>query len=206
MFERFTERARQAVVLAQEEARSLGHNYIGTEHLLLGAAGVPSGVGLRVLARFGLDAEAVRNDVTAIVGRGGRFDERDEDALRTIGIDLDSVRRAVEESFGPGALERPTVRRRRGRRGRCDEPWATTQMPWATAQIPFTPRAKKGLELALRWAETMRHNYIGTEHLLLGLATDEDVLAARILSSHGIRLAGLRRAIEEDLAQGDTAS
>jgi ATP-dependent Clp protease ATP-binding subunit ClpA len=196
MFERFTEDARQAVVQAQEEARALRHGFIGTEHLLLGVALQHAGVAPRVLGRFGLEASSIRDEIVRIVGRGGRFDDRDEDALRAIGIDLSSVRRAVEESFGPGALERPGAGRRRGR---CEG-------PWTGGHIPFTPRAKKSLQLALRWAVAMRHGSLGTEHLLLGLATERDGLAARILREHGAGTTELRAAIDDDLAGGATAS
>src|SRR5437870_2312193 len=151
MFERFTPAARDAVVLAQDEARALRHGWIGTEHLLLGVARQPIGIGQRVLRRLGVDAEAIRHDVVRIIGEGGRFDTRDEDALRSIGIDLDEVRRRVEATFGTGALERPArpLRRRRG----C-------MYPAAGATRPFTARAKKCLELALREARALGHNYL----------------------------------------------
>jgi len=124
MFERFTERARQVVVLAQEEARSLKHNYIGTEHLLLGLLREEEGVAARVLEALEVSTEEVRAAVVRIVGQGD------------------------EVSAG---------------------------------QIPFTPRAKKVLELALREALSLGHNYIGTEHILLGLIREDEGVAARIL-------------------------
>ncbi len=124
MFERFTERARQVVVLAQEEARSLKHNYIGTEHLLLGLLREEEGVAARVLDGLEVSVEEVRAAVVRIVGSG-------------------------EES--------------------------------PQGQIPFTPRAKKVLELALREALSLGHNYIGTEHILLGLVREDEGVAARIL-------------------------
>ncbi len=124
MFERFTERARQVVVLAQEEARSLKHNYIGTEHLLLGLLREEEGVAARVLESLDVSVEEVRAAVVRIVGSG-------------------------EES--------------------------------PQGQIPFTPRAKKVLELALREALSLGHNYIGTEHILLGLIREDEGVAARIL-------------------------
>ncbi|HJW76508.1 MAG TPA: ATP-dependent Clp protease ATP-binding subunit [Thermoleophilia bacterium] len=124
MFERFTERARQVVVLAQEEARALKHNYIGTEHLLLGLLREEEGVAARVLESLEISVEEVRAAVVRIVGSG-------------------------EET--------------------------------PTGQIPFTPRAKKVLELALREALSLGHNYIGTEHILLGLIREDEGVAARIL-------------------------
>ncbi|OPZ77662.1 MAG: ATP-dependent Clp protease ATP-binding subunit ClpC1 [Actinobacteria bacterium ADurb.Bin444] len=125
MFERFTERARQVVVLAQEEARDLKHNYIGTEHLLLGLLREGDGVAARVLSALDVSLEDVRGTIMRIVGEG------------------------EHESQG---------------------------------QIPFTPRAKKVLELALREALSLGHNYIGTEHILLGLVRESEGVAARVLA------------------------
>jgi ATP-dependent Clp protease ATP-binding subunit ClpC len=125
MFERFTERARQVVVLAQEEARTLKHNYIGTEHILLGLLREEEGLAARVLEGLEITVEEVRAQVIRIVGSGEEV---------------------------------------------------------TTGQIPFTPRAKKVLELALREALSLGHNYIGTEHILLGLVRENEGVAARILA------------------------
>ena len=138
MFERFTERARQVVVLAQEEARALKHNYIGTEHLLLGLLREQEGVAARVLGQLHVDLEQIRADVARIIGEG--------------------------EAATAG-------------------------------QIPFTPRAKKVLELALREARAMRHSYIGTEHILLGLAREHEGVAARVLLERGIDGEKLRETV-----------
>src|SRR5918992_1304144 len=124
MFERFTERARQVVVLAQEEARTLKHNYIGTEHILLGLLREEEGLAARVLESLDITVERVRSQVVRIVGSGEEV---------------------------------------------------------TAGQIPFTPRAKKVLELALREALSLGHNYIGTEHILLGLVRENEGVAARIL-------------------------
>ena len=124
MFERFTERARQVVVLTQEEARGLKHSYIGTEHILLGLFREQEGLAARVLESLGLTIEEVRADVARIVGQGAEV---------------------------------------------------------RTGQIPFTPRAKRVLELALREALSLGHNYVGTEHILLGLVRVNQGGAARIL-------------------------
>src|SRR5438874_9249445 len=124
MFERFTERARQVVVLAQEEARTLKHNYIGTEHILLGLLREEEGLAARVLESLDITVEEVRAQVARIVGSGEEV---------------------------------------------------------TAGQIPFTPRAKKVLELALREALSLGHNYIGTEHILLGLVRENEGVAARIL-------------------------
>ncbi len=125
MFERFTERARQVVVLAQEEARTLKHNYIGTEHILLGLLREEEGLAARVLEGLEITVEEVRGQVIRIVGAGEEV---------------------------------------------------------TSGQIPFTPRAKKVLELALREALSLGHNYIGTEHILLGLVRENEGVAARILA------------------------
>jgi ATP-dependent Clp protease ATP-binding subunit ClpC len=124
VFERFTERARQVVVLAQEEARTLKHNYIGTEHILLGLLREEEGLAARVLESLDITVERVRAQVVRIVGSGEEV---------------------------------------------------------TSGQIPFTPRAKKVLELALREALSLGHNYIGTEHILLGLVRENEGVAARIL-------------------------
>jgi ATP-dependent Clp protease ATP-binding subunit ClpA len=195
VFERFTDRARAVVVLAQDEARRLRHGYVGTEHLLL-ALLRGNGVAKVALERLGVDHDAVRADVVRIVGEGpppnGPADE-DAEALRAFGIDLDEVRRRVEEAFGPGALERDVpVRRRRSRR--CGA---------IAGHVPFTPRAKKVLELALREALRLRHGYIGTEHILLGLAREGEGLAAQILSDRNAGPHVIRTVVEDLLFRSE---
>jgi Clp amino terminal domain, pathogenicity island component len=135
MFERFTDRARRVVVLAQEEARMLHHNYIGTEHILLGLIHEGEGVAAK--------------------------------ALESLGISLDAVRQQVEEIIGQGQ-----------------------QAP--SGHIPFTPRAKKVLELTRREAEQLGHNYIGTEHILLGLIREGNGVAAQVLVMLGADLNRVR--------------
>jgi ATP-dependent Clp protease ATP-binding subunit ClpA len=173
MFERFSDEARQAVVLAGEEATRLHHGYIGTEHLLLGVL-CSGGAAARVLADFGVDAAGVRDDIVRIVGRGE--DDLDPDALATLGIDLDAVRERVEKAFGPGALNR-----RRGRRGGL-----------LGCQIPFTPRAKKALELTLREGIALGDRDLRGEHLILGVLREGDGVAARILAARGVTLEAAR--------------
>ena len=168
MFERFTAEARSAVVRAQEEARALRHEYIGTEHLLLGVLAGRDTAAVSLLRRWSVTAEAVRVEILARVGPG----ELDADALATLGIDLERVRERVEASFGPGALSR---------RRRC-----------AGGAIPFTPRAKKALELALRESLAAGHRYIGDEHVVLGLLREGDGVAARILADRGVQLEAAR--------------
>ena len=149
MFERFTDRARRVVVLAQEEARNLQHNYIGTEHLLLGLVAEESGLAGRALSRFGMSYVSVREEVTARVGTGS---------------------------------EQPAGR------------------------IPFTPRAKKTLELALREALALHHNYIGTEHILLGIEREGEGVAAQILTAHSADYAAVRTVLIELLQSTTPAS
>lgn len=109
MFERFTDQARNVVVDAQGEARELGHGWIGTEHLLLALLARPEVPGVATLTRIGVTAAACREAVAAIIGRaGGGLDDDDAEALRGLGIDLDEVRRRAEETFGKGALDRPS--------------------------------------------------------------------------------------------------
>ena len=177
MFERFTEVARQVVVLAQEEADALGHNYIGTEHLLLGLLAEKEGLAGRILASFRLTGEEIRAHTSAVLGPArGRVDAG---ALATIGIDFDEVRRRVEETFGPGALERT----RAGRKG-C-----------GYRTRPFTPRAKKVLELALREAVSLGDDHIGTEHVLLGLLREGEGLAVALLRRQGLSPDRIRAAV-----------
>jgi ATP-dependent Clp protease ATP-binding subunit ClpC len=148
MFERFTDRARQVTVDAQATARRLGHGHIGTEHLLLG-----------LLENDGIAAQVLS-------GAG------DAEALGAIGIDLGEVRRRMEASFGPGALQWHPDPNCRGARPR-------------SGHIPFTPRAKKVLELSLREALSLGHRYIGTEHILLGLIREGEGLAMLVLTRLG---------------------
>jgi len=138
MFERFTDRARRVVVLAQEEARMLNHNYIGTEHILLGLIHEGEGVAAK--------------------------------ALESLGISLEAVREQVEEIIGQGQ-----------------------QAP--SGHIPFTPRAKKVLELSLREALQLGHNYIGTEHILLGLIREGEGVAAQVLVKLGADLNRVRQQV-----------
>ncbi len=143
MFERFTDRARRVVVLAQEEARMLNHNYIGTEHILLGLIREGEGVAAK--------------------------------ALESLGISLDAVRQQVEEIIGQGQ-EAPS------------------------GHIPFTPRAKKVLELSLRESLQLGHNYIGTEHILLGLIREGDGVAAQVLVHLGADLNRVRHQVIQLIA------
>jgi ATP-dependent Clp protease ATP-binding subunit ClpA len=182
MFERFTGKARQAVVAAQEQARTRGADEIRTEHLLAALYSVPDNLALTVLEAFSVDKDAVLREVDRL-GPGGR-PPIDAEALSTLGIDLDEVRRQVEEAFGPGALDR-TRAALGGKGGRL------------FGHIPVERATKKALELALREALALKHNYIGTEHILLGLIHTEDGAAHHILAAQGVRLAPARVIVEE---------
>jgi ATP-dependent Clp protease ATP-binding subunit ClpC len=138
MFERFTDRARRVVVLAQEEARMLSHNYVGTEHILLGLVHEGQGVAAK--------------------------------ALEELGISPDALRQQVQETTGQGQ-----------------------QAP--SGHIPFTPQAKKVLELSLSESKVLGHNYIGTEHILLGLIREGDGVAAQVLVGLGADLNRVRQVV-----------
>jgi len=187
MFEKFTDKARRVVVQAQEESRERKADAIRTEHLLVALCAVSGNLALTVLEGHSVDPADVRADVGAL--RGG-LGPADAEALATLGIDLDEVRRQVEDTFGPGALDRTRAASRGGR--------------WFAGHIPFDRGAKKVLELALREALRMEHNYIGCEHILLGLLHAEGS-AREILLARGARLETARIMVEE-LVRGRRAS
>jgi ATP-dependent Clp protease ATP-binding subunit ClpA len=183
MFERFTDRARQVVKDAQQEARQLGHSYIGTEHLLLAILHLDGGIAHDVLIEAGTGYEGVRRAVSGLTYR--QTDTVDDaEALESIGIDLNAVKAKLEEAFGPGVLDEPLP---------VKKGWFGRNRPTpAVGHLPFTPRSKMVLQLGLREALALQHKYIGTEHLLLGLIRGEG-LAAKILSEQGIDLKQLRQ-------------
>jgi ATP-dependent Clp protease ATP-binding subunit ClpA len=169
MFERFTPEARQVVEGAQQQARELRHDRIGTEHLLLALLTRQGTTSSAVLGRHGLTRAAVAGDVARFTGT-----ELDAQALTSVGIDLDAVRSSVEATFGPGALDDPGTGRTR------------------TGHIPFTPRAKKVLELSLREALALKSRRITDGHVLLGVIGEGEGLAAKILHDRGVDLPALR--------------
>jgi ATP-dependent Clp protease ATP-binding subunit ClpA len=189
MFERFTDKARQSIAFAQHEARALGHNFIGTEHQLLGMLALGDGVAFRVLAAEGVTLEQTRQTVVEWIGRGPQDRTvADAEALATIGIDLDEVKAAVEDAFGPGALELSAARRHVGRfRGSLGAP-------------PFAPRAKKLLELSLREALALKHSSIGTEHLLLAMLRLGEGVGYEVLAER-VDPAELRTKVIDELAR-----
>jgi ATP-dependent Clp protease ATP-binding subunit ClpA len=177
MFERFSDEARQAIVLGQEEATELGHGWIGTEHLLLGVLRAGGG-GARLLNDLGVALASVREEVVATIGPGE--DDIDPDALATLGIDLDAVRERVERSFGRGALSR---------RGGCRRGILGTQ-------VPFTPRAKKAFELTLHEGIALGARELRAEHLVLGLLREGDGIAAQLLQGRGLVLDEVRARVQ----------
>jgi ATP-dependent Clp protease ATP-binding subunit ClpA len=195
MFERFTTQARTVIVTARDEGEQLHHRYIGTEHLLLALLNDGSGIPYTVLTAAGLDHDRVRADIERIVGLGRRtFDDGDVEALHAIGIDLPAVQAKIEELFGPGALDPPAPEPRRGLLRR-----RTPRQPRGR----FTPRSKKVLELSLREALRLGHDYLGPEHILLGLLREGEGLAAQIVTGAGLTIEELRR---QTLAALNTAT
>ncbi|MFD4365934.1 Clp protease N-terminal domain-containing protein [Rhodococcus sp. NPDC058521] len=154
MFERFTKGARAVVVDAQKQARTTKSPHIGPEHLVLGILAEPDGPAANVLAGAGVTLDAV---VRKIDEGSGALNDGDAEALGSIGIDLDEVRRTVEDTFGEGALDDPMEPEKKG--------WFARR----TGHIPFTKEAKKALELSLREAIARKDDNIGTEHILLGI-------------------------------------
>ena len=196
MFERFSEAARAVVVGAQTEARSLGHHWIGTEHLLLAVLAVDGAPVPRALAGLGLTHDAVRAEVLRELGSPPVDDGA---ALRDLGIDLDAVRRRVEERFGPGALDAPVSpaprRRWRLRRGR-----ERRRVECGPGHIPFSCRAKKSLELGLREAEQLHSREIGVPHLMLGVLR-ADGLALLAVTRLGVSPADVRGVLLDQLGR-----
>lgn len=182
MFERFTVQARNVVRGAMAERDRWGHRNAGTEHLLLALLDDEISNVAGLLRQAGVDRDRVVAAIDRKVGRGTEeLGDRDAEALRSIGIDLEAVRSKVEESFGVGALEPPPARNRRGLFGG----WELTGR--------FSARARKVLELALREAIQLRHREIGAEHILLGLLREGNGLAVLVLTEAGLDLAELRR-------------
>jgi ATP-dependent Clp protease ATP-binding subunit ClpA len=187
MFERFTDRSREVVRRAVDEARSEGQRPVGTEHLLLGVLADADNLAVRVLADAGVRAEDLRTAIRRRVASGADLGDADAAALREIGIDLAAIVARIEQSFGPDALREavPAPRRRWGRRRHTGG--------------PFSPRSKKVLELSLREAIRLRHHHIGTEHILLGLLREGGGLAALVLTEAGVDLDDVRRRVEAAL-------
>jgi ATP-dependent Clp protease ATP-binding subunit ClpA len=186
MFERFTAAARSVVLLARQEARELNHPCVGTEHLLLAMLDESSGGAATLLRDAGITRKRVLAGINRFVPPTPQaLDDGDAEALQAIGIDLDAVRAKVEEIFGPGALRPPGAARPAPRRG-------FLRRKEVSRSGPFAARTKKVLELSLREAIALHHNFIGSEHILLGLLREGEGLAARILADAGVDFARLR--------------
>jgi ATP-dependent Clp protease ATP-binding subunit ClpA len=185
MFERFTPEARRIVTDGVEIAQHLHHDFLGTEHLLIALADTGPNIATRALLACGFDPARAREDLERIVGPS-RDDLGDADAaaLRSIGVDLDEVRKSTEVSFGPGALERR--RRWHGRRR------------LRVCGLPFMPKAKQAIELAFREAIRLDQRSIGPEHVLLGLLR-LDATSTQLLHAQRIDPPRLRAEVERDL-------
>lgn len=183
MFERLTPDARLTVAAAREEAHQLHHGFIGCEHLLLALSASEGTPAASALAAFGLRTPELRERVIRLLGPADAT--LDEDALASLGIDLDAVRRAAEARFGLGALDRGKGgRRRRG----------------GVGHLRFTDRARKSLELALLTAVTSGDQEISTGHLLLGVIDERDNLAVRVLTAAGVETGALRQEVARRMA------
>jgi ATP-dependent Clp protease ATP-binding subunit ClpA len=187
MFERFTPEAKRIVTGGVEIAQHLHHDFLGTEHLLIALVGTGPNVATRAMIACGFDPARAREDLARIVGSAeDDLDEVDAAALRSIGVDLEEVRRRTEASFGPGALERH--RRWHGRRRA------------RLCGLPFMPEAKKALELALREAIRLDQRSIGPEHVLLGLLR-LDAASTRLIRAQEIDPRRLRSEVERGLGE-----
>jgi ATP-dependent Clp protease ATP-binding subunit ClpA len=201
MFERFTKAAREVVIGAQGKARALGHETIGTEHILLSlVSGENSAVREALRGAAGeVDETYVQQAIVRHLGDRSETaviadrDAEDAAALKSIGIDLDAVRAAIEENFGAGALHlaRPAPRKK-GILGRFT-PTA------ATGHRPFSARNKKVLELSLREAIRLKHNFIAPEHIALGILREGQGLAMLILAERGVDFDMARERLTQSL-------
>jgi ATP-dependent Clp protease ATP-binding subunit ClpA len=186
MFERFTPEARRIVTGAVEMATQLHHDALGPDHLLVALAATGPNLATGALITCGFDPVRAREDLEGIVGPSDRddLDDADAAALRSIGVDLDEVRRRTEASFGAGALERRPRWHGRRRTRVCG--------------LPFMPKAKQALELALREAIRLDQRSIGPEHVLLGLLR-LDATSTRLIHTQGIDPLRLRSEIDRGL-------
>jgi ATP-dependent Clp protease ATP-binding subunit ClpC len=177
VFDRFTELAKRVIVASQDAAFSLGHDFIGTEHLLLGLAATAGTAG-EVLRQHGVelsrarDETARRLEAAGVPATGG---QAAKDALSMIGIDVSEVQRRADDTFGPGAFRFP--------------------------RPAFTPRAKKALQLTLREAADLGHQRIDTEDLLLGLLAESEGVALQVLSALDVDAAALRQSVLDRVAR-----
>ena len=178
MFEKFTDRAKRVLVLAQEEAVERGHDYIGTEHVLIGLAGVRGTVAGDLLHDKGVTVPALREEAETVVVASGMQTvgpQAATEALASIGIDVEEIRRRADETFGPGKFHFP--------------------------RPAFTPRTKKVLEYTLRQAVELGSDAIGTEHILLGMLAEGEGVAVKVLRNLDVDVDSLRPAVLERIGK-----
>jgi ATP-dependent Clp protease ATP-binding subunit ClpC len=174
VFEKFTNLAKRSITLSQDEAVTLGHDYIGTEHILLGLVRVRQGLAGEILSEQGVTADQVRAETLRLLeaagvsANGGR---EATEALAAIGIDVEEIRRRADDTFGPGRFRFP--------------------------RPAFTMRAKRVLELTLRESMELGHDEIGTEHLLLGLLAEGEGVGVAALGAVGVDSVALRTTVLE---------
>jgi ATP-dependent Clp protease ATP-binding subunit ClpA len=172
VFEKFTNLAKRSITLSQDEAITLGHDFIGTEHMLLGLVRVPEGMAGEILGEQGVTAGQVRAqtlrllEAAGVSANGGR---EAAEALAVIGIDVEEIRRRADDTFGPGRFKFP--------------------------RPGYTRRAKQVLELTLRESTELGHDYVGTEHLLLALLTEGEGVGVQALGGIGVDPAALRTTV-----------
>lgn len=181
MFEYFTDRAKRSIVAAQDEALSLGHDFMGTEHLLLGLVGTTDGNAGAVLAEQGVEADRAREvtvrllDAAGVLATGG---QPARDALSSLGIDVAEVQRRADDNFGPGAFQFP--------------------------RPAYTPHAKKALEQTISEARALGQERFGTEHMLLALLavgpSDTEVAATDVLNALDVDLSAVHTAVHARIA------
>jgi ATP-dependent Clp protease ATP-binding subunit ClpA len=177
VFEWFTELAKRAVVASQDTALALGHDFIGTEHLLLGLT-YTAGTASEVLREHGVELGRARDETVRLLEAAGvaaTGGQPAKDALSSIGIDVAEIQRRADDAFGPGAFRFP--------------------------RPAYTPRAKKALELTVREAHALGHNHMDTEHMLLGLLAEGEGVAIQVLTALAVDPAALRQSVLARVAQ-----
>jgi ATP-dependent Clp protease ATP-binding subunit ClpA len=244
-FDRFTERARKALSLAQEEAQRLNHNYIGTEHLLLGLVREGDGVAAKVLSNLGVHLASVRAEVERTIGRGDQIVQGDlgltprakkvvelavdearrlnhhyigtehlllglvregegiaADVLQSLGVNLEGLRQTTIQVLSPSGTPPPAGAHTTPLGGQPHYP-PPFPAPDQQLRARFTERARRTLSLAQEEAQRFNHNYVGTEHLLLGLVRVEDGVSAKVLANLGVELTKVRSRVEFIIGRGD---
>jgi ATP-dependent Clp protease ATP-binding subunit ClpA len=244
-FDTFTERARKVLSLAQEEAQRFNHNYIGTEHLLLGLVREGDGVAAKVLSNLGVHLASVRAEVERMIGRGDRIvlgdvgltprakkvvelavDEARRlnhnyigtehillglvregegiaaDVLQSLGVNLEALRQTTILVLSPSG-NAPPAGVHTTSLGRQPPYPASFPAPDQQLRARFTERARRTLSLAQEESQRFNHNYVGTEHLLLGLVRVEDGVSAKVLANLGVELSKVRSTVEFIIGRGD---